>query len=118
MKTREVVEALEPVRGMLLMAIEDCDRQQVMDNTLEVVRGWTLARIIKARLEKPSHPSKMADVHLEFMDGGRAPAFTLSILAREVHRVRVDTVAGDGGTARKRAEILFKRGHTVALELV
>lgn len=118
MRVNELVRALEPVEGMLLMEIEDCDRQETMDTTLEVIRGWKLSRVIKARLERLSHPGGIADVHLEFMDGGRAPAFTLSMRAREVHRVSLTDVTDDGGTARKRAELLFKRGHVVALELV
>lgn len=118
MRVNELMEALEPVEGMLIMEIEDCDRQETMDATLSVIRGWQLARIIKARLERLSHPSAIADVHLEFMDGGKAPAFTLSMRACEVHRVRLTDVQDGNGTVRRRIELLFKRGHTVALELV
>lgn len=117
MRANELVGALQAYVGLHLVDVRDGDRQEAMDATLEIVRGWSLARIVKARLERPDHPSRVADVHLEFRDGGREPAFTLSLLARDVHHLGLADVEGAADLVRTRVEILFKRGHLVTLEL-
>ena len=116
-RANQVIQALEPVCGMVLRRIEDCDRQETMDRTLEVIQGWTLAEIGQGDVRSPDHPQRVTDVHLRFRDGGTLPEFALSVKAADVYRVRHRPMVDDG-TAYLRTEILFHRGHTVAVELV
>lgn len=117
MRPDQVVQALMPVSGMLLRRIEDYDRQETMDQTLSVIAGWELAEIGTGRVESPDHPQRVTDVHLRFRDGGQMPEFALSVRAADVYRIQHRALS-ENGTAYIRTEILFKRGHTVAVELV
>jgi hypothetical protein len=117
MRPEQVVQALRPVSGMLLRRIEDPDRQETMDQTLEVIKGWELAEIGTGRVESPDHPQRVTDVHLRFTDGGQMPEFALSVRATEVYRIQ-HRPQTENGVAYIRTEILFRRGHTVAVELV
>jgi hypothetical protein len=88
-----------------------------MDLTLEVIAGWTLAAVSVGPVSSPDHPGRVTDVHLRFRDGETLPEFALSMKAADVYRVRHRATV-DGATAYLRTEILFRRGHMVAVELV
>lgn len=117
MRKEQLAKAFEGLQGMLLMEIEDCDRQEQMDGTLEIIRGWGLNRITAGKMEMPNHPRGFTDVHLHFSDNGAEPEFVLGILARDVHSITVGEIVAKGGTIHTQASILLKRGHRVKVQL-
>lgn len=117
MRPNQLANAFKGLEGMLLMHIDDIDRQAEMDASLTVIRGWGLARVVTGKMEMPGHPQGVTDVHLHFSDNGAEPEFVLGILARDVHSITVGEVAIEGGLACTEASILFKRGHRVKVQL-
>jgi len=105
MKISKLKVELEPLVGRRLTYIEDSERQEVMAATLKVINGWRLVRVDTGRLVMPD--GREYNVRLVFCDAAVMLEFRVALAAGDVHLVE----RRNGG----RVEILFKRGHWVAL---